>query len=75
MDSLEQHAEHGDYEKIHDICQTMYGMKHLSERLEGLYLVRNDEEVATLYYQVFIGVLELGLFSLEKIKGDVGNDA
>ena len=46
--------EHGDYEKIYDICQTVYGMKHLSERLEGLYLVRNDEEIGPEYLLTFL---------------------
>ena len=32
--------EKQDYEKVHELCQTMYAMRHLSEELEGLYLVR-----------------------------------
>ena len=62
---LEQNIEKRDYDKVHELCQTMYEMKHLSEELEGLYLVRDDEELCSLYYQVFVGMLDLTLFSTE----------
>ena len=62
---LEQNIEKQDYDKVHELCQTMYEMKHLSEELEGLYLVRDDEELCSLYYQVFVGMLDLTLFSTE----------
>ena len=42
---MEQNIEKQDYDKVHELCQTMYEMKHLSEELEGLYLVRDDEEL------------------------------
>lgn len=60
---LEQYLQCGDFEKIHDICQTLYAIKHLTEELEGLYLVREDGELCALYYQVFVGMLDLTLFS------------
>ena len=65
IDRLDSHLKNRDYEKIHDICQTMYAMKHPAGELEGLYLVRDDEEACALYYQVFVGMLDLTLFSAE----------
>ena len=52
-------------EKIHDICQAVYGMKHPSNELEGLYLAREDEQICLLYYQVFVGMLEINITSAE----------
>ena len=40
--TLEMHLRSVECEKIHDICQAVYGMKHLSDELEGLYLARED---------------------------------
>ena len=36
--TLEMHLRSVECEKIHDICQAVYGMKHPSDELEGLYL-------------------------------------
>ena len=36
--TLELHLRSVECEKIHDICQAVYGMKHPSNELEGLYL-------------------------------------
>lgn len=36
--TLEMHLRSVECEKIHDICQAVYGMKHPSNELEGLYL-------------------------------------
>lgn len=38
--TLEMHLRSVECEKIHDICQALYGMKHPSDELEGLYLAR-----------------------------------
>ena len=65
VDRLEQNVEKQDYEKVHELCQTMYAMRHLSEELEGLYLVRDDAELCSLYYQIFVGMLDLTVFSTE----------
>ena len=65
VNRLEQNIENKEYDKVHELCQTMYAMKHLSEELEGLYLVRDDEEICSLYYQVFVGMLDLTIFSTE----------
>ena len=62
---LEKNVERQDYEKVHELCQTMYAMRHLSEELEGLYLVRDDAELCSLYYQIFVGMLDLTVFSTE----------
>ena len=40
-------------------------MKHPSDELEGLYLVREDEQICLLYYQVFVGMLEININSAE----------
>ena len=48
--TLEQHLRSVECEKIHDICQAVYGMKHPSDELEGLYLAREDEQICLLYY-------------------------
>ena len=40
--TLEMHLRSVECEKIHDICQAVYGMKHPSDELEGLYLARED---------------------------------
>lgn len=53
--TLELHLRSVECEKIHDICQAVYGMKHPSDELEGLYLAREDEQICLLYYQVFDG--------------------
>ncbi|WP_208913383.1 hypothetical protein, partial [[Ruminococcus] torques] len=63
--TLEQHLRSVECEKIHDICQAVYGMKHLSDELEGLYLAREDEQICLLYYQVFVGMLEININSAE----------
>ena len=39
--TLEMHLRSVECEKIHDICQAVYGMKHPSNELEGLYLARD----------------------------------
>ena len=44
---------------------TVYGMKHPSDELEGLYLAREDEQICLLYYQVFVGMLEININSAE----------
>ena len=59
------HLRSVECEKIHDICQAVYGMKHLSDELEGLYLAREDEQICLLYYQVFVGMLEININSAE----------
>ena len=41
------------------------GMKHPSDELEGLYLAREDEQICLLYYQVFVGMLEINITSAE----------
>lgn len=64
---LEQNMETKDYDKVHELCQAMYAMKHLSEELEGLYLVREDEELCVLYYQIFVEMLDLSAFSTESM--------
>ena len=43
--TLEMHLRSVECEKIHDICQAVYGMKHPSNELEGLYLAREDEQI------------------------------
>ena len=43
--TLEMHLRSVECEKIHDICQALYGMKHPSDELEGLYLAREDEQI------------------------------
>lgn len=43
--TLELHLRSVECEKIHDICQAVYGMKHPSDELEGLYLAREDEQM------------------------------
>ena len=43
--TLEMHLRSVECEKIHDICQAVYGMKHPSDELEGLYLAREDEQI------------------------------
>ena len=63
--TLELHLRSVECEKIHDICQAVYGMKHLSDELEGLYLAREDEQICLLYYQVFVGMLEININSAE----------
>ena len=63
--TLEQHLRSVECEKIHDICQAVYGMKHPSDELEGLYLAREDEQICLLYYQVFVGMLEININSAE----------
>ena len=40
-------------------------MKHPSDELEGLYLAREDEQICLLYYQVFVGMLEININSAE----------
>ncbi|MDO5392773.1 MAG: hypothetical protein Q4F24_17015 [Eubacteriales bacterium] len=62
---LESYLQSGDYEKIHDVCQTLYAMKNLTEELEGLYLAREDAQICDMYYRVFVGMLDLTLFSTE----------
>lgn len=69
IDRLNWHLDSCDYEKIHDICQALYAMKHLTDELEGLYLAREDKEICALYCQVFIGMLDLILFSAEAMVG------
>ena len=49
VDRLEKNVERQDYEK----------------ELEGLYLVRDDAELCSLYYQIFVGMLDLTVFSTE----------
>ena len=63
--TLEMHLRSVECEKIHDICQAVYGMKHPSDELEGLYLAREDEQICLLYYQVFVGMLEINITSAE----------
>lgn len=63
--TLEMHLRSVECEKIHDICQAVYGMKHSSDELEGLYLAREDEQICLLYYQVFVGMLEINITSAE----------
>lgn len=63
--TLEMHLRSVECEKIHDICQAVYGMKHPSNELEGLYLAREDEQICLLYYQVFVGMLEININSAE----------
>ena len=46
--TLEMHLRSVECEKIHDICQAVYGMKHPSNELEGLYLAREDEQMANM---------------------------
>lgn len=65
VNRLEQNVEKQEYDKVHEICQTMYSMKHLSKELEGLYLVREDAEICSLYYPIFVGMLDLTIFSTE----------
>lgn len=67
IDRLENNMETRDYDKIHELCQTMYAMRHLTEELEGLYLVREDEELCSLYYQIFVEMLDLTVFSTEAL--------
>ena len=43
----------------------MYAMRHLTEELAGLYLVREDEELCSMYYQIFVAMLDLTVFSTE----------
>ena len=35
------------------------------QELEGLYLAREDEQICLLYYQVFVGMLEININSAE----------
>ena len=48
--TLEMHLRSVECEKIHDICQALYGMKHPSDELEGLYLAREDDACCTIRY-------------------------
>ena len=50
--TLEMHLRSVECEKIHD-------------ELEGLYLAREDEQICLLYYQVFVGMLEININSAE----------
>ena len=52
--TLEMHLRSVECEKIHDICQAVYGMKHPS-----------NEQICLLYYQVFVGMLEINITSAE----------
>ena len=63
--TLDQHLRSVDCEKIHDICQAVYAMKQCSGEFEGLYLAREDEQICLLYYQVFVGMLEININSAE----------
>ena len=63
--TLDQHLRSVDCEKIHDNCQAVYAMKQCSGELEGLYLAREDEQICLLYYQVFVGMLEININSAE----------
>ena len=75
--TLDQHLRAVDCEKIHDICQAVYGMKQRSKELEGLYLAREDEQICLLYYQVFVGMLEININSAEvlyKQKEEAANE-
>ena len=47
------------------LLQQGIGMKHPSDELEGLYLAREDEQICLLYYQVFVGMLEININSAE----------
>lgn len=60
---IQQYLENEQYEKIHDVCQTLYAMKKGSDELNGLYMVREDEELCGLYYQIFVGMLDISLFT------------
>ena len=54
--TLEMHLRSVECEKIHDICQALYGMKHPSDELEGLYLAREQcgqLKPRTLIFQYF----------------------
>lgn len=62
---LENHTKNRDYDKVHELCQTMYSMRYLTEELAGLYLVREDGEICNLYYQIFVAMLDLTVFSTE----------
>lgn len=75
--TLDQHLRSVDCEKIHDICQAVYAMKQCSRELEGLYLAREDEQICLLYYQVFVGMLEININSAEVLyrqKEEVANE-
>ena len=63
--TLNMHLRSVECEKIHDICQAVYAMRHPSKELEGLYLAREDEQICLLYYQVFVGMLEININSAE----------
>ena len=67
IDRLEVYLKAKAFNTIHDLCQTMYGMKHRNEELEGLYLVREDPELCELYYQVFVGLLDINLSTVENM--------
>lgn len=63
VDKLNEHLRAADCDKIHDICQAIYAMGYPRMELEGLYLAREDEGITLLYYQIFVGQLELFLES------------
>ncbi len=63
--TLDMHLRSAECEKIHDICQAVYRMRQPSKELEGLYLAREDEQICLLYYQVFVGMLEININSAE----------
>lgn len=53
--TLEMHLRSVECEKIHDICQAVYGMKHPSNELEGLYLAKLLYELDSVHG---IGLIE-----------------
>jgi hypothetical protein len=67
-------ADAEEYENIHAICQTVFSMHNIHGELEGLYLAREDNEVCKLYYRVFVGMLDLSLFSAEAMYELMGGD-
>lgn len=37
VERLENNTKNREFEKVHELCQAMYAMRHLTEELAGLY--------------------------------------
>ena len=72
VDRLEEYLNYNAFQTIYDLCQTIYAMKHRNEELKGLSSVREDLELCELYYQVFVGMLDIHLStkSYEEMGGE-----
>lgn len=65
--TLNKHLEKHNHHSVNDLCQSIYSLRHNSEHLEGIFMILNDSANCHLYYQIFIGFLELILNVFETI--------